>query len=55
LLHAGVSIATDYGLDGLGLIPSSAKIFLSSAASRPAVGPTQPPYAMGTEGKAAGV
>jgi hypothetical protein len=38
-----VSIARSYGLDGWGSIPSRGKIFLSSTASRPTLGPTQPP------------
>jgi hypothetical protein len=32
-----------YGLNGQGFIPSRGKIFLFSTASRPAMGPTQPP------------
>jgi hypothetical protein len=38
-----VGIATGYGLDGRGSIPSRGKIFLFSTASRPALGPIQPP------------
>jgi hypothetical protein len=34
---------TDYGIDGRGSIPSKGEIFVSSAASRPALGPIQPP------------
>jgi hypothetical protein len=32
-----------YGLDGQGSIPGRGKIFLFSTASRPVLGPTQPP------------
>jgi hypothetical protein len=39
---SAVSIATGYGLDDRGSIPSKGKIFLFSTASRPALGPTQP-------------
>ena len=37
---SSVSIATDYGLDGLGSNPGGDEIF---CLSRPALGPTQPP------------
>jgi hypothetical protein len=37
-----VSTVTDYGLDDRGSIPEQS-IFLLAPASRPAVGPTQPP------------
>ena len=37
---SSVGIATDYGLDGLGLNPGGDEIFRPS---RPALGPTQPP------------
>ena len=37
---SSVGIATDYGLDGLGLNPGVNEIFRPS---RPALGPTQPP------------
>ena len=37
---SSVSIATDYGLDGLGSNPGGDEIFRPS---RPALGPTQPP------------
>ena len=37
---SSVGIATDYGLDGLGLNPGGEEIFCPS---RPALGPTQPP------------
>jgi len=36
----GSSVATDYGLDGLGSNPDGDEIFRPS---RPALGPTQPP------------
>jgi hypothetical protein len=40
----GVGIAQSaYGLDGPGSIPDRARLFFSSHASRPALGPTQPP------------
>jgi hypothetical protein len=32
-----------YGVDGPGLIPGTARIFLFFTASRPALGPTHPP------------
>jgi hypothetical protein len=38
-----VGIAMGYGLDGSGSIPGRGNIFLFSIASRPALGPTQPP------------
>jgi hypothetical protein len=41
--ESSVSIGTGYGLDGRGSIPSIRKIFLFSIASRPALGPIQPP------------
>jgi hypothetical protein len=41
--HSSVGIATGYGLDGRVSIPGRGKIFLFSIASRPALGPTQPP------------
>ena len=37
---SSVGIATDYGLDGLGLNPGGDEIFRPS---RPVLGPTQPP------------
>ena len=37
---SSVSIATDYGLDGLGSNPDGDEIFCPS---RPALGPSQPP------------
>ena len=37
---SSVSIATDYGLDGLGSTPGKDEILHKS---RPALGPTQPP------------
>jgi hypothetical protein len=40
---SSVGIATSYGLDGRGSIPEKSKIFLFSTASKPALGPTQPP------------
>jgi hypothetical protein len=40
---SSVSIVMGYGLDGQGSIPGRGKIFLSFIASRPALGPTQPP------------
>jgi len=39
-LGSSVSIETDYGLDGQGSNPGGDEIF---RASRPALGPTQPP------------
>ena len=39
-LGSSVSIVTDYGLDGPGSNPGGDEIF---RASRPALGPTQPP------------
>jgi hypothetical protein len=42
-LDKSVGIVTGHGLDGLGSIPNRGKIFLFSTASRPALGPTQPP------------
>jgi hypothetical protein len=41
--NSSVGIATDYRLDSRGSIPGRDNIFLSSIASRPALGPTQPP------------
>jgi hypothetical protein len=38
-----IGIVTSYGLDDQGSVPGRGKIFLFSAASRPDVGPTQPP------------
>jgi hypothetical protein len=38
-----VGIATSYMLDYSGSIPGSVKFFLFPTASRPALGPTQPP------------
>jgi hypothetical protein len=40
---SSVGIATVYGLEGRNLIPGRVKIFLFSTASRPSLGPTQPP------------
>jgi hypothetical protein len=40
---SSADIATGYGLDDPGSIPGRGKIFLFSIASRPALGPTQPP------------
>jgi hypothetical protein len=40
---SSVGIVTPYGFDGQGLNPGRDKIYLFSTASRPAVGPTQPP------------
>jgi hypothetical protein len=40
---SSVGLATGYGLDGQESISGRAKIFLFSTASRPALGPTQPP------------
>ena len=37
---SSVGIATDYGLDGMGLNPGGDEFFCPS---RPALGPTQPP------------
>ena len=42
---SSVGIATDYGLDGLGLNPGGDEILCPP---RPALGPTQPPVKMGT-------
>jgi hypothetical protein len=36
-------IATGYGLDGPGSIPGAARFFLFFTASRPALGPAEPP------------
>jgi hypothetical protein len=38
-----LDIGTGYGLDGKGSIPGRDKMFFYSTASRPALGPTQPP------------
>jgi hypothetical protein len=38
-----IGIATGYELNGRGSIPSRGKIFLFYVASRPTLGPTQPP------------
>jgi hypothetical protein len=43
------STVSDYGLDDRGSIPTKAEIFPPASASRPALGPTQPPT-MGTGG-----
>jgi hypothetical protein len=40
---SSVGTATDYGLEGRGSIPIRGKRFFSTPASRPALGPTQPP------------
>jgi hypothetical protein len=40
---SSVGIVTGYGLDGWGSFPGRGKIFLFYIASRPALGPTQPP------------
>jgi hypothetical protein len=40
---SSVGIATGYRQDGRGSIRGRGKIFLFSTASRPALGPTQPP------------
>jgi hypothetical protein len=40
---SSVRVAMDFGLDGRGLIPGRGIIFLFSAASRPTMGPIQPP------------
>jgi hypothetical protein len=40
---SSVGIATGYGLCGQGSNPGRSNIFLSSTASRPALGPTQLP------------
>jgi hypothetical protein len=40
---SSVGIAVGCGLDSQGSIPGRGKIFLFSTASRPALGPTQPP------------
>jgi hypothetical protein len=46
-LHSYLScvrgVSKGYGLDGRGWIPGRGKIFLFSTASRPVLGPTQPP------------
>jgi hypothetical protein len=42
-LYSTVGTATGYGLDGPGSIPGRGKTFLFSTASRPTLGPTQPP------------
>jgi hypothetical protein len=46
---SSVGIATGYRLGGRGSIPDRGQIFLFSTASKPAIGPTQPPtqYAAG--------
>jgi hypothetical protein len=41
--YNSVGTATGYGLDGRGLNTGRDNVFLFSAASRPALGPTQPP------------
>jgi hypothetical protein len=43
ITDSSVGLATAYLLDGPGSILGKDKIFLFSTASRPAVGPTQPP------------
>jgi hypothetical protein len=40
---SSVGVEMVYRLDSCGLIPSGGKIFLFSKASKPTVGPTQPP------------
>jgi hypothetical protein len=40
---SSVSTVSDYGLDGRGSIPDGDGIFPVTSASRPALGPTQPP------------
>jgi hypothetical protein len=40
---SSVVIVTGYGLDSRGAIPGRYKIFLFSIASRPSLGPAQPP------------
>jgi hypothetical protein len=42
-LDSSVGTATSFKLDGRVSIPGRGKIFLFSIASRPALGPTQPP------------
>jgi hypothetical protein len=42
-INCSMDIATGYGLDSRGSILSMDKIFLYSAAFRPALGPNQPP------------
>jgi hypothetical protein len=39
----GVGVATGYGLDGSGFDSCQCKIFLFFTASKPILGPTQPP------------
>jgi hypothetical protein len=41
--NISVDIATGYGLQGRGSIPGTARSFFYSTASRPTLGPTQPP------------
>jgi hypothetical protein len=43
IFYGNAGIVTGYILDGRGLIPGRCKIFLFSTASRPDLGPTQPP------------
>jgi hypothetical protein len=50
-----VSIATAYGLDDRGSVPGRGKIFLYSTASRPTLGPTQPPSQWVSGGVSPGV
>jgi hypothetical protein len=42
-LSSSFSIVSDYGLDGQGSIPDGQRIFPLTSASRPALGPNQPP------------
>jgi hypothetical protein len=52
---SSVGIVTDYGLDGSGFETQHYKIFLFSTASRPALGPTQPPVQSVSETRSPGV
>jgi hypothetical protein len=50
-----VGIATDYVLDGRSSNPSRGKVLLLSTASRPTLGPTQPPFQWVSEAISPGV
>jgi hypothetical protein len=52
---SSVGIETGYGLDDRGSIPGRGEVILSSTASRPALGPTQPPIQWVTEALPLGV
>jgi hypothetical protein len=54
-VYSSVSAGTGDGLDGHGLILQGQEIFLYSTASRPALGPTQPPVQWVPEALSPGV